>query len=215
MDLLHGIDGREKNIPCMVPGQGPGLFQPVFQVFPLHKVHDDVSGIVLLEQIQHPDDLGDSADPGHFPGLFQKHLPAAVPGGSARFRVVPLQSAACLGAADLGGGEVFLNGNLAFQSQVPAAVGNAEAALSQDGAHHIFSVQDRPRLQGIGKGALRSRVISAVGTGVGADRFHAAKTAIKFHLHILLSLGSPERMLPVSLPFPRRTGQARTGPEVL
>ena len=165
MDLLHGVDGGEKNLLCLVPGQGPGFFQMVLQGFALNKVHDNVGRVVLLEQIPHPDYLGDITDPGHFPGLLQEHFPAAVPGG----------------AADLGRGEVFLDGHLALQGQVPADIGDAEAALAQNGAHHIFAVQNHSRLQGIGKGAPGPRVIPAVGTGVLADFFHAMKATGELH----------------------------------
>ena len=58
MDLLHGGDGGEENLLCLVPSQGPGFFQMVLQGFALNKVHDDIGRVILLEQIPHPDYLG-------------------------------------------------------------------------------------------------------------------------------------------------------------
>ena len=162
---LHGLDGRKENLPCPFPGQGAGFLQMVLQGLALDKIHDDIGSFILLEQIPHPDHLGDFADPGHFPGLLQEHFPAAVPGG----------------AADLGRGKVCLDGHLALQGQVPADIGDAEAALAQNGAHHIFAVQNQSRLQGIGIGAPGPRAIPAVGTGALAGFFHAMKATGELH----------------------------------
>ena len=183
MDPCHSFRHRQENPFCLVPGQRAGLFQPFFQGFPLHIVHDNVGGLVLTEYLQYIHHLGYIGYPGHFPGLFQENFHAAVPGKPGLLRGVPFNGAAvCYAAADLAGGVIFLDGHLSLDTQIPAYVGDAEAALAQHRAYNIFPPEDGAGAQDKALGRTFCRVIPAVGTGISRDFFHAVKAAYELHV---------------------------------
>ncbi len=179
---LHSLRHRQKDFLRVLPLQRPGLFQVLFQRLPLNKFHDNVGGIIFLKQIQHLHHLKDFTHLGHFPGFLEEHLLAVDPGHSGLLGIIPLQSIAGTGvAAHLPGGIILLDRHLPLQRQIPANIGDAKAALPQDLADQVFTVQDCPGTEGIIQPSAAG-IIAAHGTGISPDFLHAAKTAIDFHL---------------------------------
>ena len=179
MHLLHGLDYRQEDVPGVLPGKGAGFLKPLLQRLAFDEIHDDVGGLVGQEQIQNLNHLGNFSDPGHLPGFLQEDILAAVPGRLGLLGAVPLQGGSVL-PHHLTRGVVFLDGYLLLQHQIPADVGQAEAALTQKLAHQVFPVQNRPRCQGVAR--CFSRLISAVGAWIGRDFLHAAIAAIDLHI---------------------------------
>ena len=175
VDLLHGLDSGTENLLGLAPGHGAGPFQPGFQGFALHKVHDDIGGVVLPEQIPDPDDPGNIIHPGHFPGFLQEHLQPVLPGGNRRIGFGPDQGLGSGHPADLAGWVVFLNGNFSLQGDIPANVSDAEASLAQHPAHQIFPIQNGLGRKGKGVFLPLSGVIAAPRAGIPPKIFHAAQ----------------------------------------
>ena len=150
------------------------------QVHAGHVFHDDVGGVVFFKEVLDPDDLGHIGEPGQGLGLPEEP-------GAAIIKQVPL---AALQAGDLQGthmvpgnkvvGVKFLNSHRGIQIQIPAQIGNAEAALAQDPAHQVLPPQHRScgKLMGsiLGVGAVAAvftyRLVCQVHAAVAAQLFH-------------------------------------------
>ena len=184
MHLLHGLNGGKENGFSLFPRQRAGLFQPRFQRFALHEVHDDVGCLVFLKKIPHPYHVGDIVHFGHFPCLFQEHLRTVLFRLLGLHTGVPRQSPGAGIPADLTGRVVFLDGDLPFQRDIPADVGDAEAALTQHPADQIFPREDRSHGQGVLDSFDAPRVEAAVGAGIALNFLHAAKTTVEFHISL-------------------------------
>ena len=110
---------------------GPVRLQPAFQGLAVQQLHDDIGGAVGLEKIEHPHDGGRVLQAGQRAALGDEALaaPGEILGGTGRARQH--------GRAVLPHGkrqrQIFLDGDLAAELAVARAIGDAEAALSQDG----------------------------------------------------------------------------------
>ena len=178
MDLLHGPDGRKKDILRLGPEERAGFLKIGLQGDALHKVHDDVGCCVFLKQVLHPDDSRNAVHLGHFSGFLQKHAHSVLLGLLCRLCGVPGQACISRGPTDLAGGVKFLDGNLPLQSHIPTNIGDAKAALAQDTAHQVFPGQDGAHGQGIFRALGLAGIKAAVGAGVGLDGLHAAKASV-------------------------------------
>ncbi len=174
MHLLHGLNGRTENGFRLRPGHGAGALQPGFQGLALYEVHDDVGGFILPEQLPNLDHPGDVLYLGHFPGFLQEHLEPILLGQPGLLGFRPDQPPGARQPADLAGGVVLLNGNLSFQGNVPADVGNAEAALAQHLTHQVLSAKNRLRRQGKGVFLHLPDIEAAFRAGIPPKILHAA-----------------------------------------
>ena len=186
MYLLHGLHGGEENVFRLLPCQRAGLIQPCFQRFAFHEVHDDIGRLVFLKNIPHPHHIGEIVHLGHFSGLFQEHLHTVLPCLPGLLVGIPCQIPGAGIPADLTGGVVFLDGDLPFQRDIPADVGDAEAALPQHPADQIFPREDRSYGQGIFYSRDPPRVEAAVGAGIALNFLHTAKAFVQFHITLML-----------------------------
>ena len=107
------------------------LEQPLLQGDPLHKVHDDISGIVFRKHILYVSHIRYLIHLRHLTRLFQETVAALFPLFLRDLRTAPLHTVGiCMIPVYLSGGIIFFHGDLAVEEQVKSHVGDSKPALT-------------------------------------------------------------------------------------
>ena len=182
MHLLHGGNGRQEDVLCLLPGHGALFLQNGQQGLALDVVHDDVGGAVFVEAFQNPDDLGNVLHLDHLLGLPEEGVDAGLAQLLALDILRPLQIQTHGGiAAGLALGIVLLDGHLSLQIQIKADIGDAEAALAQHFPDYIVAVQHGSQGEGVAGGGRLPGVKAAMRTRVARRLLQTAQTTFKLH----------------------------------
>ena len=185
---LHGPEHRAQPREQVRSGDRAVLGSQFLQGLPLQKLHDDIGGVVLRKMVLHPDDLRDLVQLRHGLGLPEELLPAFLIGGLVSRGVAGhIQGDRDL-PAHQEGGEVLFDGHPLVQHRVPAQIGDAEAALSQDASHPVAPVQKAAGRNMMAGGLVGLPVLPAGRAGCPGVYRRQAVGAKAFHLIHLASL---------------------------
>ena len=189
--------------PLMQGGQGPeqGLYHgeellggkpaaPLGHQFgeggALDVFHDDIGGIVGLEEVPHADDDLLLIHLGHGPGFVEEFLLAPLKAFPGRAYAVARQLRGYGGvAAGLVHGIIFLDGHLKLQPQVAADVGDAKTTFPQHPAHQVTVHQHGAGPQMVGGRDIGPGGQAAIGAaGVAGYGRHTIWAIIPLVFHV-------------------------------
>ena len=108
---------------------------------PFHVVHDTVAGAVGAEEVLDRDDARMLVEVGQGPGLFQEAIKPIVE-LFAGLASVDGQAHTIRGATGAITGQVFLDRQSELQILIPGEVGDPKAAMAQDPADTVATVED-------------------------------------------------------------------------
>ena len=140
----------------------------IFQRNPLHKVHHNISGLVLVKSV--PD-----ADNGRYGVQLQKSLYSIRPAYLSLVCKIPLDLIGiAVGTCGGSSGKILLHRHLHFQCHIPAHVSDAESTPADDISDQIAAGENGILFQGVGGLAAAVLIIAA-------DRAKAVALQHLFH----------------------------------
>ena len=133
--LLQAGEQRRQDAVDRRRIEGPLLLDPLLECLAVEQLHDDVGGAHDLEEVEDAHDAGRVVQAGQRAAFGHEALtaPGEVLGDLGRARQ---HGVATLADGD-GGRQVFLDRHFAAKLGVVCAVGDAEAALAENGNHRV------------------------------------------------------------------------------